>query len=130
MALSVTRLVRGLTYCINRYRFSSSTASKFSFDRSRDDSAVWDEKFGEVSTEYPLENEASGEMNPEDQMQEGAVMNARSVPRDWTSQRRLLQLQATRQPERPKQVVAAMLGAPNSGKSTLANALIGRKICR
>jgi len=57
------------------------------------------------------------------------VMNARSVPRDWTTQRRLLELEATRQPERPKQLVAAMLGAPNSGKSTLANSLVGRKIC-
>ena len=132
MSLSLTRLVRGVSYCVNQYRFCSSVP-KLSIDRSHGDADVIGEKMDFVS---PLEpktvvstHDASADRILEEP-QEGEVMNARSVPRDWTTQRRLLQLEATRQPERPRQLVAAMLGAPNSGKSTLANCLVGRKICR
>ena len=121
MASSLTRIVRGLTYCVNcsMYRLSSTSTieSRRPIVESTDDS----------STD---EHNQTTNSATETETHDGELMNARSVPRDWTSQRRLLQLESTRQPARPKQLVAAMLGAPNSGKSTLANSLVGRKVCR
>jgi ribosome biogenesis GTPase A len=67
-----------------------------------------------------------------DEEDAGHQMNATkssAIPRDWSAQKRLLGLQPLSQPENPKQLVAAFLGAPNSGKSTLANSLVGRKVC-
>ena len=121
MASSLTRIVRGLTYCVNRSIYRLSSTSSIEGRRQTEESPV-DASVDELNT--------TANFATEPETQDGELMNARSVPRDWTSQKRLLQLESTRQPARPKQLVAAMLGAPNSGKSTLANTLVGRKVCR
>ena len=139
---TLTRIVRGLSFCVNRsirhHRVSSSAArhvgggeSALAETESRGDADVESYSSADVEevdsrVQTLLSNDEPTDPWPTD----GQLLNARSVPRDWTSRKLLLDLHATRQPERPKQLVAAMLGAPNSGKSTLANCLVGRKICR
>ena len=139
--ITLTRIVRGVSFCVNRsihHRVSSSAARHVGGGEpalvgteSRDDADVDSFSSADVEeVESQLQTPPSDDEQTDPWQTDGELMNARSVPRDWTSRKRLLQLHATRQPERPKQLVAAMLGAPNSGKSTLANCLIGRKICR
>ena len=133
MTSSMTRIVRVLTFCVNRYNYRASTISS-SFIRRSLITAAHNGEFPEHSVAEDIDGERTTFASDLDsyttELPEGELLNARSVPLDWTTQKRLLQLQSTRQPARPKQLVAAMLGAPNSGKSTLANCLVGRKICR
>jgi len=130
------RMIRGLSYSVNRLLRLSSTQAKIGLnidddipkpDASNENDETVSENLFYLDTSPSALPAVSPDIGDADK---GTIFNAtRFVPQDWDSRPRMKHLMSSQQPERPKQMVAALLGAPNSGKSTLANALVGRKVC-